>query len=583
MKKTLLIIFLLLGYASFSQRGLVQMLPQSNNNRNLLDIETFKKAPIAFVPFTDGPEARKKGYKPDSIYSWVDPSGKRKRATGKEIMDQVNAVEKSMCERGHSLREARAFDGLNYAIPKTINPNALIKGKKFTLGGFVYSYFGSISNNVEFPGILFGHTIINRMPNDASTLSFPLILSMMPGDKVNISTMVIKIYDNPKKEGLPIFTIPVNIKSPSVQRNWSTQMQNNTGTYPIPQQKYSLYQFSVQFKNIGNKIPAPTRNHQYYYMEYLFTGTDGKPYIVSQQNEAILNNTLEQPINIPVAKSGSINKFNFELTDPIKNCFGLYARSNGFNASTSASPFGYKGIDNKSSFSADISIGAKYYNFEHLLNNSAPISNDLEIIGASFSASQSYYRPDKDNLPPPIRIPGEKNLLEHKDTKFEFRILGDVIPSNQTQITKEVFNQRFFIGPVPCKVSIKLQGTAGITASGTYTANSCDMKGKVEPFASLNVIGDGGVDAAIAYATVSVNVNLMTVKMPIEFNIDNPAKADVSSSLSVSGLSGSVNFNAGFCIPIPFFDDICKNFTIEIFKWDGLAPKNFAIDNSGVH
>lgn len=122
-----------------------------------------------------------------------------------------------------------------------------------------------------------------------------------------------------------------------------------------------------------------------------------------------------------------------------------------------------------------------------------------------------------------------------------------------------------------------------MTASDTYTSSFCDIKGKVEPFAALNVIGDEGVETTITYATVSVNAYLMTVKLPIESNIGNPEKADSSSPLSVSGLSGSTHFISGFCIPIPFLDDICKNLTTGMLKWNGTDTNKFAKDNSGVH
>jgi len=64
------------------------------------------------VPFTAGPEAARKGYKADSIYTWTDPSGVHHRALGSQILQQVNDVERSLCERGHSFRERNTFEKL---------------------------------------------------------------------------------------------------------------------------------------------------------------------------------------------------------------------------------------------------------------------------------------------------------------------------------------------------------------------------------------------------------------------------------------------------------------------------------------
>jgi len=343
----------------------------------------------------------------------------------------------------------------------------------------------------------------------------------------------------------------------------------------------ALYNYQLQFKNIGNKIPNATRDHNYLYLDFKFTGTDGKPIIMSLQNEVVLDNSLTPPLNISIFKEDKISSFNLDVTDPVKHCFGFYAKSNGFIAKSSSEPFGFYGQNKKSSFDANLSIGARYYNFEHLINSNASLTKDLEIIGFSFSAAQNYNRPDRDNMPPPIRIPGNQNLFNHPDTKLDLRVLGESVGVGETIITQEVFNQRFFIGPVPCRASVRLEGKAVIAANGTFIQNSCDMSGKIVPSAEVNVVGSGGVDAFIAYAIVQVNVTLLKVGMPIEFEIDNPGKADVQSSVTVEGLSGSVNFKAGFCIPIPFFDDICKDFTVEIFKWNGLNEK-YVIDNSGI-
>jgi hypothetical protein len=603
MKKMLLLLSVFFATANFAQRKIVRNLSLTTSNKNLFDaVPGYRKAPIAFVPFTAGADAAKKGYKADSIYIWTDPAGKRHRATGAEILQQVNEVEKSLCERGHSFRHSNTFDGLKATVPRDVLMNGIpnlpanfvtkksgriITAKfngfnnRFTMGGTIYPYLGTLQRSAEFPGSIYDVQKLSRLPNDASSFSFPLILAAQADAFSKLAGCVVEIYSNAGKTGLPLFSIPLDIKKPAVALVWPGQLQNNSANTPAVTSGVILNNYTVTFKNSSNKIPAATRDHNYYYIGFKFTGTDGKPLIMSVQNDIAVDNSLTPPLNIAVYKEAKINNFNFEVTDPVKHCFGMYARSNGFNAKSSSEPFGFVGQNKKSSFDANLSIGARYYNFEHLVNSNASLTNDLEIVGFNFSAAQNYNRPDRDNLPPPIRIPGNQNLLTHANTKLEFRVLGEVIGANETAITQEVFNQRFFIGPVPCKATVSLTGKAGITASGTYTQNTCDMAGKFTPYAELNVTGSGGVDALIAYAIVEVNVNLLKVGLPIEFEIDNPGTASVQSSIEVSGLSGNVNFRTGFCIPIPFFDDICKDFTIEIFRWNGLNEK-YAIDNAGI-
>lgn len=585
MKKALIILLLLAVNTAFAQRKVPRRIPEKIppilTNKNLLDAPGYKKAAIAFVPFTDGPEARRKGFKPDSVYSWTNPDGKRIRASGEQIMKQVNDFEKALNERGHSLRNANTFEGLDRDIQRSFSKDLINLNKKYNIGGDVFNYFGSLSANNEFPGNLYNIQLLKRQPNDPSTITFPLILAMTPEGMNNLASCTMEIYRKADKTGVPVFTIPINIKSPDVTRIWNDRLLVDADNIPTYKEKFRLYSYNIQLNNANNILPIPTRNADYYYISLKFTGNNGKPTIMSFQNEIVLNNALEMPVNIHFSKSNNIGAFNFEVLDPIINSYGFYAHSTGFIASNSSSPFGFKGIDKKSSFAANVSIGAKYYNFENLINSSAPKSKNLEILGVSFSASQNYYRPDQDNLPPSIRIKGTRNLMEHKDTKLELRVFDKPLPKNEDSVESLLFNERFFIGPVPCTATVKLIGKVGIKSSGVYTPVACNMSGRIEPYVTLTVNGEGGVDVGIAYAIVGVSVDLFTASMPIQFDIVNGGKADVSSSLSLGGLSGSTYFEAGFCIPIPFFDDICKKFRINIFEWEGFN-KQYTIDNTGI-
>ena len=603
MKKILLTIAVFYSTTGIAQLKTMRTIPLTTNNINLFDaVPGYKKAPIAFVPITPGADAAKKGYKADSMYTWTDPAGKTHRATGAQILQQVNEVEKSLCERGHSFRHKNTFDGLKATIPKDMLMNGIINqpsnflskktGNNFpskfnrfnnnlNIGGTIYPYLGQLQKSAEFPGSVQDVERLTRLNNDATTLSFPLILAAASATISKAAGCTIEIYNNAAKTGLPIFIVPLNLNKPDCSIPWTNQVVNNSENIPPVTNGTWLYNYTVRFTNVGNKIPNATPQHNYYYLDFKFTGTDGKPLLMSLQNQVVVDNSLAPPINISVFREKAIKAFDFEVTDPVKHCFGFYAKSNGFIAKSSSEPFGFYGQNKKSAFNANINIGARYYNFGHLLNSNAPLTKDLEILGFDFSAVQNYNRPDRLLQ---IRVPGsggEKNLLQHPNTKFQLRILGKTINTYEDGISEMVFNERFFIGPVPCIATVMLTGNAGVKANGVYTENTCDMSGKIEPYAALSVTGSGGVDALIAYAKVEVNVTLLKVGLPIEFNIDNPANATVQSSIDVSGLSGDVNFKAGFCIPIPFFDDICKDFTIQIFHWDGFNQK-YTIDNAGV-
>jgi len=200
MKNILLLLTLFSATTISAQKRIVRNLPQTTNNSNLFDaVPGYRKAPIPFVPFTAGPEAAKRGYKADSIYTWTDPSGVHHRAMGSQILQQVNDVERSLCERGHSFRERNTFDKLRVTIPQDVLMNGIpglpanfvsSKGRtitnpvkfgglnnRLTFGGNIYPYLGTLQNNAEFPGTIEDVQRLNRLPNDASTFSFPLVLA----------------------------------------------------------------------------------------------------------------------------------------------------------------------------------------------------------------------------------------------------------------------------------------------------------------------------------------------------------------------------------------------------------------------
>ena len=108
------------------------------------------------------------------------------------------------------------------------------------------------------------------------------------------------------------------------------------------------------------------------------------------------------------------------------------------------------------------------------------------------------------------------------------------------------------------------------------------MEGNITPNLNLSVRGSGGAGVdGLLWAKVNVDVGLMNLQFPITFDIQKGTYANASASAVISSLSGKVSFDAGICIPVPFFDDICKSFSIPIAKWDAPVSSNYIITPSG--
>ena len=101
----------------------------------------------------------------------------------------------------------------------------------------------------------------------------------------------------------------------------------------------------------------------------------------------------------------------------------------------------------------------------------------------------------------------------------------------------------------------------------TLTDGNVSISTSVTPHLDLTLTGEGGVDASIAYAKIVANVKVIEVDLPISAKASKDA--DLNAALKITALSGEIYFTAGLCIPIPWFDDLCTDFRIDIFKWTG--------------
>lgn len=586
---------------------------------NLLDRSPgFKKAPIRFVPLAGDPA---KGYDPEKTYSWVNPqTGERHSAKGKEILAMTNDMEKALNERGHSLREKTPFIQLSLQLPvvakndlsrcviKNQVTNKNTRGNSTGNGGTipainrlkinngridtriktmvdatVYSYVGNIITNArEFRNGTLGSSV--QMTRNGSSITADLMLVIPPALMNKAAGCAVALSTT--QNGSVVTTAKLNIKSPSatiapVSGGYSITYEDCIEPQNMPRD-YLMRIYTLELGNTGYNFPVAGTQPNYYYATISFYDAAGQLINTYQPNQVVFNNQLPMPINIAVSKQSQYNGFNYELTDPGLHAFGFYASSAGFSSSYSANDFGYNGKDRKASVSADMSIGVKYYNFRQLVNSSEPLSEQFVLFGYKLTSEEKYYRADG---VPPIRVPGSGGLKKEAPDYGVVTLLGKDYDLRNTNLTsfEEIINKpvtdiRFFIGPVPCRVSVDITGKVSVAAEYQSSSN-CDIRAILNPHADVSLRASGGVDAySIAYAKVVADVNLLTIDMPYVLTADNTAKStSIQPTLSVGGLAGQIYFQAGLCIPIPFVDDICTDFRIDILNWKGLE-KNITID-----
>lgn len=614
MKKTLylsVLLCLLLQFAGAQNRPIRITGKVNQQSLNLLDDPKFKKAPIAFVPLQG--DARK-GYDPEKVYTWTDPSDPRKKysAKGKDILAQVNDIEKSMNERGHSLREKKPFIQLNLTLPaiakndlnkcviknqvnksllNNVNtpaskPGAINTGKPVfrnrpalnrTIPNPVFTYTGFIETSAEFRiGTLTSTSILERKGSAAYT---KLMMVIPPAVYDNTASCTLELSET--ENGNAFTTVKLNIKSPEkvVYINNGYNITYEDCDRPGTAKDLQLKIYTVNLSSGGYTFPAAGDNPKYYYTRIKFFDASGKLIDTYQPNAIALNNQTPMPINIPSSSKQAYNGFNYELLDPGLHAFGFYASSGGFQTSSFKTGVGRNGMKKTAEVSGDMKVGVKYYNFRHLVNGNEPLSEEFVLFGYKISSAEKYTKGDG---VPGIRVPGAKqdpdygivtlldkeyDLHSSSSNYFEAPVAG-----------KTVTDMRFFIGPIPCRITVDISGKASIRVDYSSSSN-CDIKTTITPRAEVNLNASGGVDAYnIAYAKVVAGINLLTIEMPYTLEANAEAnKSVINPVLTVGGLSGQIYFQAGLCIPIPFVDDICTDFRVDILNWKGLE-KSLRVD-----
>ncbi len=609
--RKLFILCALLVFSIGANTQIIKRIP-SLQGKNLLDAnKNYKLTAINFVPFVFTSELTQKGYTPEKIYTWNAPDGTQKRASGAEILKQVNEMEQELNKRGHSLRNRNTFANVSYdfskmpkvvKIPKAVSkirptfsynpkiPYTVDRAKRLKLPttsldlskyipGDVFVYFGALNRSNEFPGSLSMSTHVDNVKNPTSC---PLDLTIaLDGGKLsslNISNCVLEISTNPNRKpndnDAVVASTSFNFKQPSLTRGNPSGI---TFSGETPPSFYNLYYFSLTLQDLGKKMPMAKKSStpQNYYAYVKFYNANNELLYYSSYNTATVGNVQDPPIRLAVNKSVS-GSFEDAYTDPT-GLFGIYYKGENIKAQYSLIPNAWEPVQESASLSAHVEIGAQYYNFAHLLDIDQPKVSKTPFISADVNAQYAQTYPSAVYIRIPTRSKQE-DLNGYGNFKFDYTLFdrnyGKSSPTNQPYSLTPIAllpRQRFFIGPVPCFIQVDLIGTASMNRTATIDTlvdGKIGISTQFTPHLDLTVSGQGGVDASIAYAKVVANVNVINADMPIALNVANQ-NADIQADLKVNALSGQIYFEAGICIPIPFYDDLCKRFTIPIFNWTG--------------
>jgi len=597
-------------------------MPVVMSNLNMLDANpAYRKPAKQFIAFQMLDSSTGQPINPDKVIELpAEPGQRPRRTTVGQILKETNAMEQALCIRGHSLREDNPFEGLKmqYKFDRNAPPvvNIVSKGgptttnigantgriirvnpsKNEAAGRIKISQIiGVMANNPvlywSYPDIFnqpkgeFGHVnhelfglndpfgftpeserfIIIGMPADTAKLfSHYAIEVVNPNNNSVVATVLKSINQN---DLLPLNNIfyDKNVSNVSPNANWqylriNAKDLNLAAKLGEGQKEPVKYVLSFRLKKLvfleRNKIRAP-------FTSYEKLLTDKMTMLYSCQQEI----TMDRITGIEK------KEFNYRKTDP-SGIFGFFMKSNGFKtkySSTFTSDNNCRVINSKGAkVEADISLGVVTYNFLKLVNSSLPSYDERQLFGASFTAVTgvktgangadepagavlNYTSPQTGD----IRIPLGEGPLKYSVPAINYPV--------------SLFNQSFFIGPVPCQITVDLNNSITVDIDGAIDNTNKTISGSFTPKVKSTVTGKGEVDAVLLYANIIVNVNVVEMAMKHDFNASQTTTSN--RSMDIEALGGDVTFNAGFYYPCGktfWTGEFCKkNFPVEIFRWNG--------------
>ena len=597
------------------------------SNLNILDANPdFKKPSIPFVPFEMIDSVTRK---PKSLDDLVElPATKRGRpvkVTVRQVLEETNAMEKELSKRGHSLRDDEPFKGLNVVLKYNRSAPALIsssgsryiptikKSNKYKatpisqadmnklnnakklLEGMLNNAkpYWAFNNIYQAPMGEFGYFLHELFTPEALLECYPAgdqsIIIAMPYDSTkNLKKYTVDIYNGSGNVSLvqkfiPMASVTKSITENDMQPINKIYYDRSVSSAPPPGNWYFL-RINIKDLDLQSKIGTPTKDGKKYYFSIklvrqgIMTLNNRLGYVESTVGEQLTVNYKCTP-PITVDKNTNLDKaaYDFRKTDP-SGKFGLYLNTTGFKtkySSTFTSDNNCNLINSKGAkVEADFSIGAVSYNFENLINSSAPSTEDHPLFSAKFLAVTGNKTGDN-GLDETNQATIKVYTPTSGDIIYNFPVAGGNIPLNYIakadKYTIPLFDQRFFIGPVPCRVTVNMDNEIGAELTGMVDNSSNTIVGTFRPYAKSSITGTGGIDAYLLYANISVGVNLIDLGVTHTFTAAENAKSD--RTMDIGAFGGNISFNAGFFYPCGktfWTGKFCnKNFAIEILKWDG--------------
>ncbi len=609
-----------------------KQLPLTVSKLNILDANPeFKRPPRQFVPFEMVDSLTRRPLDPDKLIDLPGPRrGQRvQQATVRQVLEETNAMEKELCLRGHSLRDDDPFQGLKVvfrydrlapAITATKGNRVITRNNplnyKYKATGISQKDLNNLNNarksieaiaNAPKAYWAFSNIFIAPMGEfgnfmhelytpetvlECTPSSDQCIIIAMPKDSLrNLTSYTIDVFSG--ADNIPLFRKFIPLASIVKQISYSDieKMQAVSNIFydrrtsaPPPAGWYFL-RINTKDLNLQSKLGQPTKAGKKYYFSIklkkeMRIRIDQRVGLTQESvvaEQIVVNYSCRPPLTIDKNTSLVKSPVDFRKTDP-SGKFGLYLNTTGFKTkytSTFTSDDNCNLINAKGArVEADLSLGAVTYNFQNLINSSAPSTKDEALFSAKLSAvtgTQTGDNGEDETNGAYLKI----YTVKDGETIIPLPSVNGNVPLNYTaaldDYNVQLFNERFFIGPVPCQVTIDLNNKIGTEVTGMVDNSNNTISGTFRPYASSTISGTGKVDAVLLYAGVTVAVNLIDIGVQHNFNASVNTASD--RTMEIGAFGGNVTFNAGFYYPCAktfWTGKFCnKNFAIEIFRWDG--------------
>ena len=564
------------------------------DRRNALDVSRgFPRKAIVFKPFEMKNPRSGKALNPDAVLTIKLPDGTQRKTTVKQYYEQLNKLEEALAAKGRTLREPTTFNDLR---PKFTNNNTYSVQPKLSSGYKTTNFkvnppkktntgFINIGNVVLTPtvnpvvlglvnwdaklyvSLFYPNHGTSEFPTEWATVSgtsfgrkvYPIIMQVPKGMEGIIKRVDWQVSDQPFDGTIKEVNVPnVKLSGTINPLQWASGIR---GAEIIPDYKTS--KFAYDYIDLSKIEPEPVQAVKAYYIRTIAYNQAGEVLKVSSTATANYG-AINKPFKIASPESNTVPGFNYQFPDANSGIpFGVFVKGSGFSTYKNKAytddtyeilkTTGYK-------VSASAALGIKYFNFLSIVSDQEPASKDLTIIKANFIAAlgsvPSYGSSDQgikltlsmlDGIIPPYEI-GFSTPVPNVPNAISLDY--DVVQP----IDMGLIDSRFFIGPVPIRITAGITGEAGLKLFGQVNTSTFEGSGGIKPFLNTRFYASGGVDAIIAYATLNADVNpLLSLDMPVTFSSSG---TPLTFSTNLSGLAGRVYLKVGFYYPCPSLEKI---------------------------